>query len=78
VGAIDLADAPATRPAKAVKPGDVVTVRHGGWRRRVEILALGARRGPAVEARLLYREIDVQRLSEADPGWERLLGDDEE
>jgi ribosome-associated heat shock protein Hsp15 len=44
-------------PARTVKPGDVLTVALDRgvlvWR----ILALGDRRGPAVEARLLYEDI---------------------
>ena len=77
-GAIELAGQTVTRPAQTVKPGDIVTLSHGGWRRRVEVLALGQSRGPAPEARLLYREVEAARLSAADPDWEPLLADDDE
>ncbi|HVJ53588.1 MAG TPA: RNA-binding S4 domain-containing protein [Aliidongia sp.] len=77
-GAVELADSTVSRPAQPVKPGDIVTVSLGGWRRRIEVLAIGTRRGPAAEARLLYREIEASRLSGIDPEWESLLGDDED
>ena len=76
-GQVDLAGVPVRRPAQLVKIGQTVTVSHGGWRRRVEILDHGTRRGPAAEARLLYREIDAIRLSSADPGWQSLFGEDD-
>jgi ribosome-associated heat shock protein Hsp15 len=44
-------------PARGVKPGDVLTIALDRgvlvWR----VTGLGARRGPAVEARMLYEEI---------------------
>ncbi len=44
-------------PARAVKPGDVLTIALDRgvlvWR----VAALGARRGPPAEARLLYEEL---------------------
>ncbi len=61
-----------------MKPGDIVTLTHGGWRRRVEVLALGLTRGPPPDARLLYRELEAARLSATDPDWEPLLADDDE
>ena len=45
------------KPGATVRTGDVVTFGKAGAIRTVEILALGARRGPADEARALYREI---------------------
>ena len=39
----------------------------------VRVLALGVRRGPAAEARLMYHEIARTRLSEFQPVWEPLL-----
>jgi ribosome-associated heat shock protein Hsp15 len=38
----------------AVKPGDVLTFPQGRAIRVVKVVALGSRRGPAVEARGLY------------------------
>lgn len=56
--------------------GDIVAVPQGRFRRRVRALALGARRGPAVEARQLYEEIaaPVHRADLAS-AWEPLLAD---
>ena len=77
-GRVELADAAVERPAQLVRIGDRVTISHGGWCRRVEIVGYGIRRGPAVEAQLLYREIEAVRLTAADPDWEPLLGIDDE
>jgi ribosome-associated heat shock protein Hsp15 len=40
-----------------VRPGDVITLTEPARVRVVRVRALGERRGPAVEARLLYEEI---------------------
>jgi ribosome-associated heat shock protein Hsp15 len=78
-GAVELAGTPAIRPAQPVRVGDTLAIRHGGWRQQIEILALGERRGPAPEARLLYREIAAPaRLSGTDPGWTTLFEPDQE
>ncbi len=45
------------KPAFRVLPGNVLTVVQGRSVRAVEILSPGCRRGPAAEARSLYREI---------------------
>jgi ribosome-associated heat shock protein Hsp15 len=53
-----------TAVAKAghlVRRGDVVTVEQGRTVRRVTVLALGERRGPPAEARLLYAEPEPPR-----------------
>lgn len=42
----------------AVQPGDVVTFPKGPYIRVVEIVALGARRGPAPEAQALYKDLN--------------------
>ena len=50
-----------TRAVKAhapVRPGDVLTFPAGARIRVIRIVALGTRRGPAVEARLLYEDLD--------------------
>ncbi len=41
-----------------VQPGDVVTFAKGPYVRVVEIVALGARRGPAAEAQALYSDLN--------------------
>ncbi len=40
-----------------VKPGDVLTFAHGRDVRVLKIVALGTRRGPATEARILYEDL---------------------
>ena len=63
---------------QAVRIGDDVILPQGPFRRTVRVLALGARRGPATEARLLYEETATPvRLSELVSAWTPLLGDDE-
>lgn len=62
-----------------VHVGDTVAVPQGALCRTVRVLALGLRRGPAAEARLLYEEIAVPvRQSELAPAWMPLLIDDED
>jgi ribosome-associated heat shock protein Hsp15 len=59
-----------------VRTGDTIAVTQGVVCRTVRVLGLGARRGPAAEARLLYEEVGAPaRLS---PIWQPLLlGEDE-
>lgn len=54
-GKIKLNGAP-TKPARDVKVGDKLDVFNGDTRWEVVVLALGEKRGPAAEARLLYEE----------------------
>ena len=46
------------KPGQVITPGDVVTLARGAHITSVEILALGTRRGPAEEARALYRPLE--------------------
>ena len=55
-GAVAINGNTVTKPNQAVRVGDVVVVPQGGVQRTVRVLALGTRRGPASEARLLYEE----------------------
>jgi len=48
---------PIAKAHYAVKPGDVLTFPQGRSIRVVRILALGTRRGPALEARGLYDDL---------------------
>jgi ribosome-associated heat shock protein Hsp15 len=59
----------------AVKPGDIITVPQGSWQRTAQVLAVGERRGPAKEARMLFAETAAVRR--APPAWEPLLFADE-
>ena len=45
------------KPSKLVRPGDLVRVTVGPTRRVLRITALSERRGPAVEARMLYDDL---------------------
>ena len=46
-----------TKPAHAIKPGDVLTAAIGSQVRVVKVVAPGERRGPASEARTLYEDL---------------------
>lgn len=48
---------PTDKPHARLRPGDVITLPLRGRVLVLEVLSLAARRGPASEARLLYREI---------------------
>ena len=48
---------PTDKPHAKLRIGDVLTLPLHGDVRVIEVAALGARRGPAAAARLLYREI---------------------
>ena len=48
--------ASAVKPAREIRPGDVVTLRQGPVQREVVVRALSAQRGPAPVARQLYAE----------------------
>jgi hypothetical protein len=61
-----------------VRLGDTVTIAHDRSVRRVTVLALGYRRGPPAEARLLYAEPEPPRARrDLDrEAWVPLLDDD--
>jgi ribosome-associated heat shock protein Hsp15 len=42
------------KPAQSVKPGDILTLGHGGGVVALRVLELADRRGPAPDARRLY------------------------
>ncbi|MBK9440914.1 MAG: RNA-binding S4 domain-containing protein [Comamonadaceae bacterium] len=46
------------KPAREVKPGDMLQVRSGSVSRTVSVLAISDKRGPAPVAALLFRETD--------------------
>ena len=52
------------KPSQTVKAGDDLVFPTGKRMRRVGVLAIGARRGPAIEARALYRELDPPTATE--------------
>jgi ribosome-associated heat shock protein Hsp15 len=76
-GLVELRGSAVARPAQPVKLGDEIGLAHGGWRRRIRVVAYGTRRGPAAEARLLYEEVAAaEPIPRHDPGWEELLDDE--
>jgi ribosome-associated heat shock protein Hsp15 len=65
------------KASQGVRVGDALIVPRGRQRRAVRVLALGTRRGPAVEARSLYEErIPPPAASDLGPAWVPLLLDD--
>jgi ribosome-associated heat shock protein Hsp15 len=58
---------PTEKAHHAVRPGDVLTFPLGPHIRVIKVLALGVRRGPAPEARLLYEDLDPPQLTPRAP-----------
>lgn len=56
-GRLRLDGTPVARPHQPVRVGAVLTFPLGARVRVVRVLALGERRGPASEARLLYEDV---------------------
>lgn len=67
-GRVRLNGARVDKPAQPVGPGDVLTFPQARAIRVVEVVALGARRGPAAEAQTLY----VDRTPPAPPSEPRV------
>jgi ribosome-associated heat shock protein Hsp15 len=62
-GAVRLNGTPVAKASLLLRPGDEILIPQGrGWR-RVRVVALGDRRGPASEARTLYDERPAPALS---------------
>jgi len=76
-GAIRVNGATVTKPNQTVRVGDLVVVPQGSVQRTVRVLALGARRGPASEARALYQETAAARLRDLAPIWVPLLDEED-
>lgn len=49
------------KASRSVRPGDELTFANAGRLVAVRIIALGARRGPAAEAKRLYLRLDDER-----------------
>jgi ribosome-associated heat shock protein Hsp15 len=67
------------KPNHMLRIGDILAAPQGAFCRKVRVLSLGTRRGPASEARNLYEESAAPvHLSDLVPAWTPLLmGDDE-
>jgi len=77
-GAIAVNGVAVRKANHTVRIDDTIAVPQGAFQRTVRVLALGTRRGPAAEARLLYEETAApMRLRELAPDWTPLLGEDE-
>ncbi len=64
---------------QAVRVGDRLTLRLGRFERRIEVLALAQRRGPASEARTLYAETaPATPLVDETEVWSPLLAFDDD
>ena len=72
-GGIVVNGAAVAKANHAVRPGDLVTVPQGPWRRTVRVVALGTRRGPPVEAQALFRETAAVRRADLEPAWRPLV-----
>ena len=77
-GAVTVNGSPVKKANHLIRMGDIVVLPQGGRQLTVRVLALGIRRGPAPEARLLYEEAAVStRLADLAPAWMPLLAGDE-
>jgi len=64
----------AEKAAHLIRVGDVIVVPQGVLFRTIRVKALGSRRGPPMEAQLLYEEAAAPvSVSTRDPPWEPLL-----
>ncbi|MFQ5828722.1 MAG: RNA-binding S4 domain-containing protein [Candidatus Methylomirabilia bacterium] len=55
-GKVDVSDR-AAKPAKLIRPGDLLRITLPGGKKVIKVLAMADRRGPAVQARLLYEDL---------------------
>jgi len=56
---------PTEKAHHPIRPGDVLTFALGPHIRVIKVIALGMRRGPAPEARLLYEDLDPPKSAVA-------------
>jgi ribosome-associated heat shock protein Hsp15 len=77
-GEVAVAGRTIVKAGHPVRIGDVVTLPQGRLIRTVHVAALGTRRGPAAEARLLYREPDPPRRKPGQDDWISLFDDEGE
>lgn len=77
-GAVAVNGMTVTKVNHILRIGEIITVRQGTLCRTVRVLALGERRGPASEARLLYQETAPPvHESELTPAWTPLLSEED-
>ena len=61
------------KPAREVRPGDLLLVKNDSGDFHVEVLALSEMRGPAAVAQTLYRETEASREARRKAAEERKL-----
>lgn len=66
-GRVRINDQRCSKASHAVKGGDVLTFPQGRAVRVIRVVTMGERRGPAVEARLLYEDLDPPKETDAPP-----------
>ena len=59
------------KPARDVKPGDMLQIKNEGGDFEVEVLALSEMRGPSAVAQTLYRETEASKEARAKAAAER-------
>lgn len=74
-GCVAIVGTPAFKPHQPVRVGDWITIEQGRWRRRLRVIALGERRGPASVARLLYDEPEPPQPIPREP-WIALIDEE--
>lgn len=76
-GRVSVGGRDGVKPHHAVRIGDVIVVELPHQRRRLIVRALGERRGPPAEAKLLYEEPTPPVMIESPAaGWVSLFEDD--
>jgi ribosome-associated heat shock protein Hsp15 len=76
-GAITLNGVSVRKANHAIRIGDIIVLPQGFLLRAIRVKALGARRGPSLEARLLYEQAAPPvHLSKFAPSWKSLFADD--
>jgi ribosome-associated heat shock protein Hsp15 len=59
-GTVRINRQPTDKPHARLRPGDILTIALRGDVRVIEVVSLATRRGPAPEARTLYRNIPAE------------------
>jgi ribosome-associated heat shock protein Hsp15 len=77
-GAVAVNGVTVTKVDSILRTGETITLRQGVFCRTVRVLALGARRGPAAEARTLYEETAAPVRLSGQVAWTPLLMVDDE
>jgi ribosome-associated heat shock protein Hsp15 len=77
-GRVSIGGRDTVKPHHVVRIGDVIVVELAQERRRLIVRALGERRGPPAEAKLLFDEpTPPVRREQPAPGWVSLFAEDE-